>query len=393
MNTKSRKPDVSIILPTYNRADTIMRAVDSVLRQTFEDWELLIIDDGSTDGTCDVVDGVDSRIRVVRQENAGTYVARNRGLDESAGRLITFLDSDDEWLPHYLEITTAFLNWSPDDHFVICEYEDENNGLNWFRWMIENKYAPLARAIGVSSLDLPLGQTDEYLRVYDTKEPIGPWGSAIAKHAGVSDGCLYRGNIFNHMRWGYLAWLPTTVLTRHALETVGPFVTTCRNAADGRFLALLAKHFRANMIGFSCAVKYDTGLGASALCEDHLATGKNAYLFSVNHLRFFDELYWSDRKGDRELSLIRSYRHLYAGRTALRAGLKSEALVHLRQASQPRPLLWHAYVLRVFARLFPSGDLAGKGYRFVLKCKDVLRRVLSGEMRLRTVLKKLGGAH
>lgn len=391
MNAKSRKPEISIILPTYNRADTIMRAIDSVLRQTFEDWELLIVDDGSTDGTDEVVRGIDSRIRVVRQENAGTYVARNRGLQESVGPLITFLDSDDEWLPHYLEITRAFLRWSPEDHFVIAEHQEECDGQSWFKYMIDRKYAPLARAIGAPSLRLPPGETDTYLRVYETKEPIGSWGRAIVERAGVSDGYLYRGNIFKHMRWGYLAWLPTTLLTRHALETVGPFVTRTRNAADGRFLALLAKHFRANMIGFPCAIKYDKGLGATALQEDHLATGKNAYKFSVNHLSYFDELYWNDQKDDRELTLIRSYHQLYAGRMALGSGFKKEALEHLRQASQLRPLLWHAYILRLFARLFPSGNLAGSAYRSVLRGRSAVSRLISGDMTFRHALKKLCG--
>ncbi len=392
MATGTRKPEMSIILPTYNRADTIMRAVDSVLKQTFEDWELVIIDDGSTDGTAEVVSGLDRRIRVIRQENGGTYVARNRGLQECTGRLITFLDSDDEWLDCYLAITHAFMEWSPEDHWVIGEHREESDGVNWFHYMIERKYAPMARAIGVSSLDLPPGESDEYMRVYETKERIGSWGSDIVKRSGLSEAYLYRGNIFKHMRWGYLAWLPTTVLTRHALETVGPFVTRCPNAADGRFLTLLARHFRANMIGFPLAVKYDKGLGSTALQEDHLATGKNLYKFSVNHLSFFDELHWNNQKNDRELTLIRSYHQFYAGRTALRLGLKTEALQHLGQASQLRPLLWRAYVIRAFVRLFPTGKTAGGAYRLYLRSRDVLSRIVSGKTSIGTIFKKLVGA-
>lgn len=107
-----RTPTVSIILPTYNRADTIARAVRSVQAQTFQDWELLVVDDGSQDGTGDLLSGLgDDRIRVMHQANAGTYVARNAGLAASRGRLLTFLDSDDAWRPHFLELTTAFLRW------------------------------------------------------------------------------------------------------------------------------------------------------------------------------------------------------------------------------------------------------------------------------------------
>src|SRR5581483_7287295 len=115
-------PDVSIILPTYNRVDTIPRAVESVRRQTFTDWELIVIDDGSTDGTAERINNLDPRIRILRQENQGCYVARNRGIAEAKGRFIAFLDSDDEWLPHFLEIAMAFFKWSPSDYFLTTEF-------------------------------------------------------------------------------------------------------------------------------------------------------------------------------------------------------------------------------------------------------------------------------
>src|SRR5512144_325229 len=91
-------PAISIILPTFNRRDTIARAIDSIRQQTFPDWELIVIDDGSTDGTAEAIAGLDPRLRVVRQENQGCYAARNTGLGVARGRLITFMDSDDAWL-------------------------------------------------------------------------------------------------------------------------------------------------------------------------------------------------------------------------------------------------------------------------------------------------------
>lgn len=95
------RPGVSAILPTYNRAGLLGRALRSALSQTYEDFELLVVDDGSTDGTRDVVSGcADRRVRYLRQpRNAGVSAARNRGLREARGDLIAFLDSDDEWLP------------------------------------------------------------------------------------------------------------------------------------------------------------------------------------------------------------------------------------------------------------------------------------------------------
>jgi glycosyltransferase involved in cell wall biosynthesis len=101
----SAHPAVSVILPTYNRAALIERAIRSVLHQTYEDFELIIVDDGSTDATRREVERVDDpRLRYVRlEENRGAGAARNVGLRNAAGRFIAFQDSDDEWLPAKLK--------------------------------------------------------------------------------------------------------------------------------------------------------------------------------------------------------------------------------------------------------------------------------------------------
>jgi glycosyltransferase involved in cell wall biosynthesis len=95
-------PDVSVILPVYNREQSVARAIRSVLAQTCTAIELIAIDDGSTDGTRDVLDSFGSQITVVEQPHAGAYAARNRGLRHARGELIAFIDSDDAWLPDRL---------------------------------------------------------------------------------------------------------------------------------------------------------------------------------------------------------------------------------------------------------------------------------------------------
>lgn len=102
--------NVSVVVPLYNKARYVQRALDSIAAQTLADFEAIIVDDGSTDAGPDIAAAVrDPRFRVIRQANAGPGAARNRGLAEASGDLIAFLDADDEWLPDYLEFSVSLL--------------------------------------------------------------------------------------------------------------------------------------------------------------------------------------------------------------------------------------------------------------------------------------------
>jgi hypothetical protein len=110
-------PLVSVVMPTFNRADLIVHAVQSVIDQSFADWELLIVDDGSTDATAERVEALDDhRIVLLRQGRIGN-VARLRNLGVAAGRgeYVAFLDSDDLWLPAKLEMQLRALSGRPDE--------------------------------------------------------------------------------------------------------------------------------------------------------------------------------------------------------------------------------------------------------------------------------------
>jgi glycosyltransferase involved in cell wall biosynthesis len=96
-------PLVSAIIPTYNRAHFVSEAIDSVLAQTYTNFEIVVVNDGSADDTMHVLQAYGTRIRVVNKPNGGLTSARNRGIVESRGELIAFLDDDDKWLPHKLE--------------------------------------------------------------------------------------------------------------------------------------------------------------------------------------------------------------------------------------------------------------------------------------------------
>jgi GT2 family glycosyltransferase len=104
-------PRVSVVIPLYNKAATVERALRSIADQTFRDFDVVIVDDGSTDDGARLAEQFpDERVRVIRQENRGPGAARNRGVTESAAELVAFLDADDEWLPEFLERSVALID-------------------------------------------------------------------------------------------------------------------------------------------------------------------------------------------------------------------------------------------------------------------------------------------
>lgn len=113
-------PLVSIVTPTYNRADFLPAAISSVLAQTYEDFELIVVDDGSEDDTRAVLEPFlgDKRVRYFYQENQGQSVARNYALAQSSGEFIAFLDSDDLWCPNKLEKQLSAFDANPDADIV-----------------------------------------------------------------------------------------------------------------------------------------------------------------------------------------------------------------------------------------------------------------------------------
>jgi glycosyltransferase involved in cell wall biosynthesis len=114
MEKNSKKPLVSVIIPTYNRGWIVQEAIDSVLDQDFRDFELIVVDDGSDDNTREMLSAYGKAITILRQPNRGVSAARNRGIAEAAGQLIAFLDSDDLWLPGKLASQVKFFEENAD---------------------------------------------------------------------------------------------------------------------------------------------------------------------------------------------------------------------------------------------------------------------------------------
>ena len=114
--------NISVIIPTYNRAHLLSRAVQSVLNQTMPAHEIIIVDDGSTDNTAELINQQFSQCRYIQQPNMGVSAARNRGIEAATGDWLAFLDSDDEWLPGKLQAQVDLLQKHPE--IRICHTEE-----------------------------------------------------------------------------------------------------------------------------------------------------------------------------------------------------------------------------------------------------------------------------
>ena len=161
-------PKVSVIIPTCNRAEYITQAIDSVLAQTYTDYEIIVVDDGSTDNTKEVMEPYMDRIRYIYQENAGVSAARNTGIKAAKGDWVAFLDSDDEWLPgklavqiraverhpqlvaHMVNVNLTNYNDSGLSSFLHCKFPFEGNeGIIDDPFIQHFKYKTIAMPVAV----------------------------------------------------------------------------------------------------------------------------------------------------------------------------------------------------------------------------------------------------
>lgn len=196
MIEKVRTPmcNVSIIIPTYNCAQYISETIDSALAQTYRDFEIIVVDDGSTDNTKEVLKKYGSQIKLIYQENRGVSAARNIGISRSEGQYVAFLDADDIWLPNKLKAQVEIMNANPDVGLIFTDGVkiDEKPGatLKPKDW----------RAI--------------------SNDPEGFW-CKIGK-APINDGIILKGNYFKDLLLGNLVFFTSAVLIRkECFENIG----------------------------------------------------------------------------------------------------------------------------------------------------------------------------
>lgn len=188
---------VSVIIPAYNVHPYLAAAIDSALRQTYRNLEVIVVDDGSTDGTHEVAESYDKRVRCIRQANRGAAAARNAGIRVAAGKYIAFLDGDDYWEDNKLEAQ-----------------------------------------VGQFNADLDLGM------VYADYGTFGPHGVIAANNPVAAGFNRPSGLILRELFFECLVWTGTVVVKRDVLEAVGLFDETLLKAEDYDMWLRIAAAFR-----------------------------------------------------------------------------------------------------------------------------------------------------
>jgi len=211
---------VSVIIPSYNRAYCIRRAINSVINQTHRNVEAIVIDDGSTDETRELLQsayGRDPRVRYVYQTNSGVAAARNRGIALARGDFVSFLDSDDEFYLWKLSVQVACLNSLPGAGMIWTDMDAvDPSGVIVARRYLKTMY----HAYRLVSQDRLF---EVRRRAYD----VIPDLPAI-----VQDAELFSGDIFSEMVMGNLVHPSTALLTRERLQRVKGFNENLKNAGE-----------------------------------------------------------------------------------------------------------------------------------------------------------------
>lgn len=178
------KPKISVIIPLYNKGKYIARALDSVFNQTYQNYEIIVVDDGSTDEGPNILRTYDdSRLNVIHQINAGPGAARNCGIRESSAPFLAFLDADDEYLPNFLEKSLDKLEGFPECGIAVSAF---------FMGPDKTDMVSLFQTCGISEGPWRL---PENIRTFDEMRcvfvPFNPWASLCRREVVEKYGCFY----------------------------------------------------------------------------------------------------------------------------------------------------------------------------------------------------------
>ena len=263
---------VSVIIPTYNRAELCSAAVDSVLAQSYRHLEVIVVDDGSSDHTESLLAGRDPRVRYVRQQNQGVSAARNHGFRLARGEFVALLDSDDCWLPFKLELQLAVLRRFPQAGMVWSDMTAvDERGAVLHQSYLKKMYG----AYRYFEAERDFSQQDLLERV---------WQGCPRESLGVK---CFAGAIFQWMFLGNLVHTSTVLLRAARREQVGEFDASLIKSGEDYDFHLRTCHKGAVAYVDLPTINYRVGAG------DQLTAPSYAHYVALNNLttvtRIFEE--------------------------------------------------------------------------------------------------------
>lgn len=216
--------NIDVVLTTFNRASTITGSLSSVLNQSYSPHKVVVVDDGSSDNTAELLKGFGERIEVIHQANKGIAIARNNGISRSSGEWIAFQDSDDEWYPFKLELQIKVMKALPKVKLIFTDV-DAVGEQGKFPRMITGVFSDFQSRFG-------LGKNEFFPNSVSLRE-LG-----IIEHEINPEAKIYYGPIFKHM-WVNPFIINSTVLMRH--DSVIPYPSDS-SLTDAKFYVELSSH-------------------------------------------------------------------------------------------------------------------------------------------------------
>jgi glycosyltransferase involved in cell wall biosynthesis len=289
---------VSVLVPTYNRAHLLHRAIRSALASIAPGDEIVVVDDGSTDDTVAVVESFGDPVRLVRSDHAGAGAARNLGLVEARGDLIAFLDSDDEWMPDKIELQRTFMERRPDVVFTCSDF-----GVRDADGREEHGY--LARWLGK-------GVTPESLL-----GPGVPYSSVAPLPVGREDFLVHVGSLYRRtMRENAIATF-TLMVRRSEIERVR-FATDLPTCEEWQAFGHLTRRGPGAIFATETAWQY--GHRGPRLTDAALDVWADAWLVTLGRVWGADESFLAKHRRDyrhalTEANLMRTYARARRGDT------------------------------------------------------------------------------
>lgn len=233
--TSGHAPTVSVVIPTYNRALLLPKAIDSVLDQTFGDVEVLVVDDGSTDGTEAVVRGYGDRVRYIGTENGGVAHARNVGMRHARGRLFAFLDSDDLYYPYSLELLVRLLDRFPEAALACSEMSGFDDQGFVDRYHLKRYHHSAYR-------DPHLTYDRIFARSQRLSSAVTMPEALEREDPGAGQRRVYLGNVFDVYLLNLVLCQNSVVVRREVVDQVGERNPAIRHWQEVDYLLRITRH-------------------------------------------------------------------------------------------------------------------------------------------------------